>query len=321
MHPKAKEKKQLNIIFPMLATLSKEVFSDKEWLFERKFDGIRVLVLKKNHVVSLYSRNKNNINKSYPELVKAFEDLKQDNFLIDGELVALNKGVTSFSKLQSRMHMKCSEKALDKKVRITFFVFDILQYQGWDLRKVPLIERKAILKQGISFNSRIKYTTHKLASGKKFFQIAKTKNWEGIVGKKIDSEYVSRRSRSWLKFKCCNRQEMIICGFTKPAGSRLGFGALLLGYYYKGSLRFGGKVGTGFNQELLNSLTGKLKKILRETSPFQCQKVPSKNVSWVDPKYVAEIEFTEWTKDGKLRHPSFLGLRNDKTPKSVKKEL
>lgn len=320
MHEKAKIKKSFSVKKPMLATLAKDIFSDKKWLFERKFDGIRLLVLKKNQKVFLYSRNKNILNQSFPEILEAFKKMKQDNFVIDGELVALDKGLSSFSKLQQRIHVKSLQKSQDTKVNITFFVFDILQYKGFDLKKVPLIERKKILKTALEFNKKIRYTSHRLQNGKGYLDYAAQKGWEGIIGKKIDSIYCSKRSTSWLKFKCINRQEMVICGFTKPSGSRIGFGALLLGYYHKGALKYAGKVGTGFSDATLQSLSVKLKAITRAKASFKDQIIQDKDVIWVSPKLVCQVEFTEWTKDGKLRHPSFLGLRDDKSPKSISKK-
>lgn len=297
-------------ISPQLATLTKEVFSHKDWIFEEKFDGIRCIGVKSEGKVSLYSRNHKSLNHDFPEIVKALESKKSKDFIVDGEVVAFEGKVTSFSKLQKRKQ---------KKIPIYYYLFDLLFWDGEDLRNLPLLERKKELKKRIPFGVKIRYTPHVKAKGEETYKKACKKGLEGVIAKKATDKYHSKRTTNWLKFKCVNQQEFVIGGYTKPGGSRVGFGALLIGYYDKGKLKYAGKVGTGFDTKTLEDLTKKLKKIERESCPFTT-KPKEKNVHWVRPSLVCEISFTEWTSDGKLRHPSFLGLRKDKSAKSVRRE-
>ena len=171
----------------------------------------------------------------------------------------------------------------------------------------------------MKFTKHIRYTTHKVRTGEAYYKMAQEKGWEGIIAKKADSTYQSKRTKNWLKFKCINQQELVIGGFTKPQGSRIGFGALLMGYYEKGKFKYAGKVGTGYNDELLQRLSLKMQRIERAKSPFS-SRIKEQNAHWIQPKFVAQIGFTEWTRDGKLRHPRFLGLRLDKKANVVRRE-
>lgn len=278
----------------MLATLVKEPFSKKGWIFERKFDGERCLVVKKENEVRLYSRNRKSLNEYYPELVAALKKQRKD-FVVDGEIVA-----KSFASLQTRMQ----RKSAGKKVPVVLYLFDALNMQGEDLRGVELIERKKALKKGIVFGGAVRYVTDVKTKGVEAFRGAHEKKWEGIIAKRADGKYVSKRSREWLKFKCEKKATFVIAGFTAPKGSRVGIGALILGYEKGGALKYAGKVGTGFDTALLLDLAKKLKRIEREKSPF-VGGVP-KGVHFVTPKYRCEVAFTEWTNDGKLRHPRFV---------------
>lgn len=290
----------------MLATLTKKRFSDSDWIFEEKFDGVRCIVVKTGKKVTLYSRNRKRLNQSFPELVKAFEGQRRD-FVLDGEIVAFQGKVTSFSKLQERMHLKDPTKVM-RRIPVYFYAFDLLTLEGRDLTKHPLLERKKALKKAVTFNTKVRYTTHRVSSGEAYFKEAEKKHWEGIIAKRADSVYVSRRSRDWLKFKCVKGDTFVIGGYTKPQGSRVGFGALLVGYPGTGKLRFAGKVGTGYDTDLLKKLAARLKKMERKTSPFKDPKIDSRGVTWVQPRLKAKIGFTERTKEGKLRHPRFLQL-------------
>lgn len=281
---------------PMLATLVKEPFSDKEWIFERKFDGERCLVVKKGKEVTLYSRNRKKLNGYYPELAELLKKQRKD-FVVDGEIVA-----KSFSSLQKRMQRKIP----DKKIPVTLHLFDALNVQGEDLRKKPLLVRKKALKRALSFSGKIHYVRHVKTKGIEAFQIAERKKWEGVIAKRASSHYVSKRSKEWLKFKCEKKGTFAIAGFTAPKGGRLGLGALILGHKKEGQLRYTGKVGTGFNEALLQTLAKKLKRIERTHSPFL--KSSPKGVHFVTPKFFCEVAFTEWTNDGKLRHPRFLKM-------------
>ncbi len=315
----AKKAKQPTWVSPELATLVKEPFSKKGWLFEKKFDGIRVIVVKKGKKLTLFSRNKKKINSTYPELIPLFERQKADAFIVDGEIVAGEGKLGDFSKLQGRMGIQKESKATSRGISIGLYLFDILFLEEYDLRKVPLLTRKKILKKVLSFSGKLHYTQHTMTKGEEFFRSLCKKGWEGAIAKDCQSTYQSKRSRKWLKFKGSNRQEFIICGYTDPSGSRVGFGSLLLGYRKKNKLKYAGKVGTGFNDERLKKLSKKLKSIERKTSPFDSE-IRVKNAHFVAPKLVCEIAFTEWTSDGKLRHPSFVGLREDKPSSKVKRE-
>ncbi|MCB1109373.1 MAG: non-homologous end-joining DNA ligase [Chlamydiia bacterium] len=284
---------------PMLATLTKTYFSDPQWIFEKKFDGVRCIVVKREKKVTLYSRNRKILNVSFPELVKAFEG-QNGSFVVDGEIVA-----ASFSKLQERLHVK-DPKKVKRSIRVVIYLFDLLNDQGTVVTKLPLLERKKHLKKRIQFKGGIRYTSHRKSQGEKFLKEACKKNWEGLIAKKAEGKYVHKRSRDWLKFKCVKGETFVICGYTQPQGSRVGFGALLIGYPGKGKLRYAGKVGTGYDTALLKKLGARLARIQRQTSPFKDPKVPSRGVTWVQPKIKVKVGFTERTKEGRLRHPRFL---------------
>ncbi len=316
---KLNQVKQPKWIKPMLATLTKNYFSDKNWIFERKLDGERVLAIKNNKKVTLFTRNKKTINSTYPEIEKVLSEQNQDNIIVDGEIVAFDKNVSSFSKLQGRIHIKDPKKAVKSGIKVYYYVFDVLYIDKYDLRKIPLKERKKILKKALNFSNILRYTSHRNTYGEKYLKEACKKGWEGLIAKKSNSVYVSKRSRDWLKFKCVNEQELVIGGYTDPRGNRKGFGALLLGYYKNNKLQYAGQVGTGFNDDLLDELRKQLDKLETDSSYFT-EKISKKGVHWVKPKLVCEVGFTEWTSSGKLRHPRFLGLRRDKPAKKVIKE-
>ncbi len=305
-----KIKKQPDFISPELATLTDKYFSNKEWIYEEKYDGIRCIVVKKGHDVTLFSRNKNKLNTTYPDLVEESKKQRIKNFILDGEIVAFEKGKTSFSKLQ---------QAKKEKIKIYFYAFDLLYFDKYDLRDQKLIDRKKVLKQNFKFSNTFRYTKHIVEKGVAYYKKACQGGLEGILAKNKNSRYLSKRTKDWLKFKCTNRQEFVICGYTDPEGQRVGFGSLLIGYFEKDKFKFAGKVGTGYDFEFLESFSKKLKKIEIQKAPFK-EKVADKNKHFVQLKYVAEIGFSEWTKDNKLRHPRFLGLRDDKSPKEVVKE-
>jgi DNA ligase D-like protein (predicted ligase) len=298
-------------INPMLATLTDKRFSDRNWIFEKKHDGVRALAFRKGNDIRLLSRNKLSFTNSYPEIVGSLREQAAENFIIDGEIVAFERGVSSFAKLQQRMK---------SVVVVYYFVFDLLYLNGYDTSNIPLLQRKQLLRTGLIYDRRIRFTTHRVGEGEAYFEEACRKNWEGVIAKKADSLYFPGRSRDWLKFKCSQQQEFVIVGFTDPAGKRTGFGALLVGYYSGNHLLYAGKVGTGFTGQTLQSLTKRLSALERKTPLVTGIGLPRKNVHWVEPKLVAQIAFSEWTADNKLRHPSFLGLREDKNPREVIRE-
>lgn len=311
--------KQPSWVPPMLATLVKKTFSSPDWIYEKKFDGVRCLVCRNGSSVSLYSRNHKKMNSAYPEIREAFEKQKSKYFIADGEIIGIKGKKEGFHILQARMNLQKEEEAIGTGVKVAIYLFDLLFFEGRDLRHLPLIERKKILKKSFKFKNPIFYTEHVVKEGEKYFKTACKKGWEGVIAKRANSFYVGKRSTDWQKFKAVHSQEFVICGYTSPQGSRIGFGAILIGYYEKGKLHYAGKVGTGYTERFLADLYSKLKKIQTKNSPFSSE-IKEKNAIWVKPKYIGEVGFTEWTPDGKLRHPTFLGLRSDKSPKSVIRE-
>jgi len=223
--------------------------------------------------------------------------------------------------LQKRMNIRDPEKVKGHKTEVFYYLFDLLHIDDLNISELPLLERKKILKKRIDFTDPVRFTVHRKEKGLEFLEEACLKKWEGLIAKKADSKYVHSRSPHWLKFKCSNQQEFVIAGYTEPTGSRIGFGALLLGYYDNGDLLYAGKVGTGFNNEFLKDLHGQMKKLEIDKPEFlNAKEIRSKDIHWVKPKLVGQVSFTEWTRDNKLRHPSFLGLRQDKEAKDVVKE-
>ncbi len=314
-----KKRKFPNWMNPMLATLTHQYFSDEEWIYERKLDGERCLIFKNGKNIRIMSRNKKKLNHVYPEIAEAIKKQREENFIIDGEMVAFEGNITSFPRLQNRMHLSTEKEAKESSVPVFFYVFDILYFDEYDVTKLMLRTRKSLLKNSIPFKDPLRFLAHINKDGVKYFKDACKKKWEGLVAKKADSPYKHSRSGDWLKFKCSNQQEFIIIGYTNPRGERIGFGALLIGYYKSKTLKYAGKVGTGFNDKMLYQLSKKLSRIERKTPPLE-EDVHGKNIHWVKPELVGEVGFTEWTKDGKLRHPRFMGLRRDKNPKDVVRE-
>lgn len=305
---------------PMLCTLTKHHFSDKNWIYERKFDGERCLIIKNGSNVILKSRNDKSLNESYPEIHDAVKKFNANQIILDGEVVAFAGNNTSFSKLQSRLGLTNREKALATGVPVYIYVFDILYFDGYDLTHLPLVTRKSILKKAIPFKDPFRFTIHKNEKGEAYFNLACKKGWEGVIAKRRDSRYQHKRSLDWLKFKCVANQELIIGGYTEPQRSRVGFGALLVGYYKEGKLIFAGKVGTGFNEQFLTEFQKKLQKIEIKKNPFASTFKSTRGIHFVKPILVAEIGFEEWTKDNKLRQPRFQGIRYDKKAKDVVQE-
>lgn len=319
----AKKRAQPEWIEPMLATLVHEVFSREGWIFEPKFDGERCLAFRQGRQVRMFSRNIKALNDTYPEIAQALAAEHADSFIVDGEVVTFDeRGVTSFSRLQQRMQIHDARAALATGVPVWYYVYDLLYVDGYDLMTVPLRYRKDLLSRALEFRDPVRFTTHRATDGERYFAEACRQHWEGLIAKRLESVYeAGRRSREWLKFKCINQQEFAIGGYTGPRGHRIGFGALLVGYYEGGKLKYAGKVGTGFDDPLLKQLHARLARVEIAKPPFAADKdLPRRDVHWVKPELVAEIGFTEWTGDGKLRHPRFLGLRDDKAPEEVTRE-
>ncbi len=317
---KARRSSMPDWVDPMLATLTDKRFSDPNWIFEHKLDGERCLAFKKGGTVRLLSRNKQALNNTYPEVADALVQGTSHDVVVDGEVVAFDGNRTSFAKLQGRIGIKDPEEARRSKITVFYYVFDIVYIDAYDVTDVELIHRKDVLERAIAFRGPIRFMTHRNAKGESFYREACEQGLEGLIAKRRDSAYEHRRSPNWLKFKCINEQELVIGGYTDPSGSRIGLGALLVGYYERGKLRYAGKVGTGFDSETLQRLRRKLDGRITARSPFTEDQVKEKGAHWVRPDLVAQIGFTEWTRDGKLRHPRFLGLRTDKRAKEVVRE-
>jgi DNA ligase D-like protein (predicted ligase) len=305
---------------PMLATLTGERFDDHGWVFGRKLDGERCIAYKKNEKVRLMSRNGHMINAQYPEVVEALEKNAVDGFICDGEVVAFDShGETRFELLQPRMGLQDPREALRTGVPVFYYTFDMLYYDGFDMTRLGVVDRKYVLKNTLAFGGALRYLDERMGGGLKYFEEACKLGWEGLIAKRADSPYVHGRSDDWLKFKCVLGQEFVIGGYTEPHGKRVGFGAILVGYYQDGKLMYAGKVGTGFGDETIMKLMEKFRPLERKTSPF-AEEVKEKETHWLEPKLVAQVGFEEWTNYGKLRQPRFEGLRDDKAPESVIKE-
>lgn len=306
---------------PMLATLTKKRFSNPNWIFELKYDGERALALCANGQINLLSRNNQEIGRSYPELIASLLKQKAKNFVVDGEIIVNNGLSGSFAQLQHRIHVIKPNKKLLTETPVCYVIFDILSFENRDLRSLPLLERKKILKSSLNFKNPLILCEYRKEYGELFFKEACQKGWEGIIAKRSVSTYQHKRSLDWLKFKCDASQEFVIGGFTAPKGNRLYFGALLIGYYDdKQRFRYAGKIGTGFNQETLFKLHSEMDKLISQKSPFIDFKGSISGVTWISPCLVGEFKFTQWTQKGRLRHPRFVGLRRDKRAEEVIRE-
>jgi len=307
----------------MLATLAEKPFSRKGWLFEIKYDGIRVLASRRESQVELIGRSGQVMTGRYPELVAALRALPIDRFLIDGEIAALDAaGRPSFQRLQSRMGLT-NPHDIERGatlVPVVGIFFDCLMLDGYDLRRLPLDARKAFLAKLLPAVGALRYGDHVVTEGEAFYAAASDAEVEGIVAKKADSTYAGGRSRDWIKIKCHKRQEFVIGGYTDPQGSRPYFGALHMGVYEGKQLVYVSKVGTGFDEKTLKSLWDVLQPLARSTSPFATRSPTGRGHHWVEPRLVCEVRFSEWTDDGGVRHPTFLGLRSDKRPEECRRE-
>jgi bifunctional non-homologous end joining protein LigD len=302
---------------PMKAVLDDKPFSDPAWIFERKLDGVRCGVARGGGHIRLLSRTRRLLNGTYPELADALTD--GPDLLADGEIVAFAHGQTSFERLQRRMGITDPERARQTGVAVYIYLFDLLEYDGADLRPQPLRERKAALRRAFEFTGPVRFTTHRVGDGEAAYRHACERGWEGVIAKRADSPYVATRSRDWLKLKCNRAQELVIGGWTAPKGSRQRLGAILVGYWDGDRLRYAGKVGTGFDAGTLQQLGDQLERRERPSPPFSDGRLPS-GARWAQPELVAEIGFTEWTRDGRLRHPRYQGLRDDKPAHEVVRE-
>ena len=305
---------------PMLAQLVKPEEHDRvagregsAWQYERKLDGLRCLAVRNGRRVELWSRNQLSYTVRFPGVVAALAALPADRFTLDGELVAFDGKLTSFARLQRPTPSSPP----------VYGVFDVLHLLGRDTRHLVLPERQNLVRQLLDGAPRALWVVPSLNGGPAdLLRQACADGWEGLVAKRLDSPYRGGRSPDWQKLKCSASQELVVGGWTDPTGSRHGFGALLMGYYDEtGGLRYAGKVGTGFDERTLREVHDTLLGLAIEASPF-AERVPERRgVHWARPELVAEVSFTEWTTDGRLRHPAFHGLRIDKDARSVVREL
>jgi len=299
---------------PMLATLVDEPFDDNEWVFERKWDGFRLITEKCGPTVTLWSRNGIDVTARYAVLLPALQKI-EGSCVLDGELCALDA--------HGRSRFQLLQNALNKKAKLLYVVFDALFVGGKDIRKKSLLERKKILKALLPGDPLLRYSEHVAEFGIREFAKAWKAHEEGVIAKRAAGLYHSgQRTREWLKFKAVHEQEVVIVGYTEPRRSRKYFGSLALAVRDKAKKRwvYVGHVGTGFNEAVLRSLYGKMRPLRSGKKPFD-QKVKYENeTTWLIPKLVGEVKFTEWTRDGEMRHSAFLGLRTDKTALDVIRE-
>jgi bifunctional non-homologous end joining protein LigD len=307
---------------PQLATLVAEAPEGDGWLHEIKYDGYRIGCIVRRGHAQLISRNGNDWSERFAAVAEAAAALPVKSALLDGEVAAvLPSGVTSFQALQNALGARGKN--------LVYFAFDLHELDGEDLRRRPLEERKAALREvieraGKSAEAIIRYSDHVVGEGARFFAEACRAGLEGIVAKRRGEPHRAGRTTGWLKIKCVTRQELVIGGFTEPEGTRAGLGALLLGAHDDdGALSYAGKVGTGFTRQTATALRERLDQIERDTCPFQPRpeaRQLGKKVHWVEPTLVAEVVFAEWTDDGRIRHSSFQGLREDRAAHEVRRE-
>jgi len=292
-------------VTPMLATLVRKPFHKPGWIYEEKYDGYRILAYKEGERVTLVSRNGNDRTAAYAPVARAIQQLRIRTLLLDGEVVAFDsKGISRFQLLQEGSRATA------------YAVFDCLYSSGRDLRHEALEIRRPAAESAIDKAEVLMISRRLAENGLDAFKVAKQKGYEGVVAKDLSAPYIEGRSSKWLKVKVHQEEELIIGGFTKPEGSRRYFGALLLGAYEGGKLRYVGKVGTGFNENTLASLHQKFKPLV-ESEPAFVDPPREKGITYLKPRLVAQISFQEWTADRKLRQPVYLGLRDDKRPEEV----
>jgi bifunctional non-homologous end joining protein LigD len=299
---------------PMLPTAVEQPFDSPDWLFETKWDGVRAICTVTKSDVRASSRTGQELTRAFPELLELRHAFHMLPIVVDGEIVSLDrKGRSSFQRLQPRINRLSASKS--ESVKITFVVFDVLSMGAHDVRKQPLEVRKDLLKKAIvRGKSLVAFSPHVIGKGVRLFQKARDQGIEGIIAKRRTSQYHAGRTREWLKIKVTNSQEFVICGWTEPRGSRRYFGSILVGLYDHGELVYTGHAGTGFDENALAALFAKMKPLETKRAPFRVMPAADAPIHWIRPKLVAEVKFGEWTHDGVLRQPVYLGLRVDKRP-------
>jgi DNA ligase D-like protein (predicted ligase) len=305
----------------MLATLTDRRDFGDDWLLERKFDGERCVARKRGGDVRLESRTGKDLTSTYPEVREAVAAQQARELLLDGEVVAYDGEQTSFGRLQQRLGIRNPSADLIAENPVVYTIFDLLEVDGEDLTQRPNLERRVRLANVIRPRAAVQLSEAWRGDSDERFAKACRSGWEGLIAKRADAPYVRGRSRDWLKLKCAWEQELVIGGYTDPAGSRTDFGALLVGYYEQGRLRYAGKVGTGYTAATLRDLGTRLRRLETAESPFVDARPVPRGTHWVRPELVAQIGFAEWTKDARLRQPRFLGLRDDKPPGEVVREV
>ena|SRR5450432_840449 len=303
------------IIKPMLATLVDDSFSDPDWLFETKWDGVRAVCFLENGKARFVSRNQNDLTTQYPELSETGNTISGRRSILDGEIVALDEhGVSRFQLLQPRLGRKNQAEIarLAASTRLAYYVFDLLYLDGFDLQSCSLLDRKTQLEAIIKPGKNIRYSDHIIEHGEALYKEIAKIPLEGIVAKRLASNYMQKRSRDWLKIKTIQESEVVVGGYTEPRHSRSYFGALVVGLYERGKLHYVAHIGGGFNEKSLEQLYKLLQPLRTSQCPFVEKPQTNEPVQWVKPKLVAQVKFAEWTAERRLRQPIFLGLRDDK---------
>jgi bifunctional non-homologous end joining protein LigD len=310
------------VIHPMLATLVDDPFTNPEWVFETKWDGFRSVCFLKGGKPRIVSRNQLDMTPQFPELSKMATCFDAKEVIVDGEIVALDpSGMPRFQLLQPRVGRKTGIEALLGKAKIVYFVFDLIYSDGYDLTSCSLVERKAELERILRPTDFVKFSEHIVGDGERFFEQIEKFRLEGMMAKRVASLYVPRRSADWLKIKTVQRSEVVIAGYTQPRGSRSHFGALVVGLYRDGKLHYVAHVGGGFNERKLAQLYELMQPFKTKTCPFVAQPKTNEPVQWLKPKLVAEVKFSEWTAEERMRQPIFLGLREDERPEQTTFEI
>jgi bifunctional non-homologous end joining protein LigD len=307
---------------PMLATLSGRAFSDPNWLYEIKWDGVRAMAWIDEDTLTLRARSGADITSHYPECAGLPEAFSGHQAILDGEIAVLDSsGRSNFENLQARMHARNPAQKLLAQYPVVYFVFDLLYCDGYDLRASPLLERKQLLQRLLHKSERFRFSDHQLEKGRELFELARQNELEGIIAKRIDSRYVSERSTNWLKLKTTKSLDAVVGGWTAPRGAGAPFGSVLLGLYRDKNLHFIGHAGSGFDTQSHEAVAAKLKELETRKCPFEEIPETNEKATWVAPKLVARVQFSGWTQEERLRHPVFLGLRGDLKPEDCRKEI